>query len=77
MRLLFDKAERSGKDVLQLTHLITSLAAAGTDPSDPYGRYQPVSALLIRQAMDSYVPEWMKVWLSTAAVRVHACTLLP
>jgi hypothetical protein len=61
MRLLFDKAERGGKDVLQLTHLITSMAAAGTEPSDPYGRYQPVSTLLIRQAMDPYVPQWMKV----------------
>lgn len=68
IRLLFDKAERGGKDVLQLTHLITSLAAAGSDPSagaDPYGRYQPVSALLIRQAMDPYVPMWMKVSLPT------------
>lgn len=61
MRLLFDKAERGGKDVLQLTHLLTSMAAAGADPSDPYGRYQPVSALLIRQAMSPYVPHWMKV----------------
>jgi hypothetical protein len=61
MRLLLDKAERGGKDVLQLTHLITSLAVAGSEASDPYGRYQPVSALLIRQAMDPYVPQWMKV----------------
>ena len=61
MRLLFDKAERGGKDVLQLTHLLTSMAAAGSDSSEPYGRYQPVSALLIRQAMNPYVPHWMKV----------------
>ena len=61
MRLLFDKAERGGKDVLQMTHLLTSVAAAGADPSDPYGLYQPVSALLIRQAMNPYVPHWMKV----------------
>lgn len=70
MRLLFDKAERGGKDVLQLTHLLTSMAAAGVDPSDPYGRYQPVSALLIRQAMNSYVPHWMKVRLLQL---LHAC----
>lgn len=62
MRLLFDKAERGGKDVLQLSHLLTSSnEASGSEPSEPYGRYHAISSLLIRQAMDSYVPMWVKV----------------
>jgi hypothetical protein len=67
MRLLFDKAEqnqRQSRDSLLLSSLVTSANEAAEDPAAaelPYGRYHPVSALLVRQAMRSYVPQWVKV----------------
>lgn len=67
VRVLFDKAEQNQKgnrDSLQLASLLTSADEAAQDPSStglPYGRYHPISMLLIRQALLPYNPSWMGV----------------
>lgn len=67
VRLLFDKAEqnqRGNRDSLQLASLLTDADEAAHDPSAtglPYGRYHPISMLLIRQALLPYNPSWMGV----------------
>jgi hypothetical protein len=67
MRVLLDKVEanqRNQKDTLALSAII--LPAPGDDAvttaaTSPYGRYRPVSALLVKSAMRRYMPEWVKV----------------
>ena len=69
MRVLFDKAEanqRSHKDTLALSAIIEPGADAAGAPGSPgggqspYGRYRPVSTLLVRSALRKYMPEWAK-----------------
>lgn len=67
VRLLFEKADenqRGNRDSLQLASLLTDSNQAAQDPSAtglPYGRYHPISMLLIRQALLPYNPSWMGV----------------
>lgn len=67
VRTLFEKAEenqRGHRDSLQLASLLTDSDQAAQDPSAtglPYGRYHPISMLLIRQALLPYAPSWMGV----------------
>ena len=70
MRALLDRAEantRSQKNSLVLSSIVTPVpesTAAAPDaaaPQSPYGRYRPVSALLVTCAMRRYMPDWAKV----------------
>lgn len=86
MRVLLDKAEanqRSHKDTLALSAIIEPGADAAGAPGSPgggqspYGRYRPVSTLLIRSALRKYMPEWAKArhLLSCATNCAAACPL--
>lgn len=72
MRQLLDKAEsnqRALKESLALSAIVVpppgdgdgDEAAAAAAASGPYGRYKPVSALLVKSAMSRYMPDWAKV----------------
>lgn len=86
VRMLFDKAEenqRGNRDSLQLASLLTDSDQAEKDPSTtglPYGRYHPISMLLIRQALMPYSPSWMGVrrpTLLAASRSTPPCTRVP
>lgn len=93
VRTLFEKAEenqRGNRDSLQLASLLTDSDQAAQDPSAtglPYGRYHPISMLLIRQALLPYAPSWMGVrspllpplaspWMALRCMSQHLCRVV-
>jgi hypothetical protein len=71
VRTLLDRAEsnqRGQKNSLTLSAIVVPVpgdgdgdAAVAAASQSPYGRYRPVSTLLVRSAMRRYMPDWAKV----------------